>query len=1457
MRKLLQIVPAIVVFIAIFVIVQRTGNTIRTPEHSEGTMEEREGRTGAMAALDFWTRSRAYPDADIPADKYYRAYTSAKRSQKEISLGATTSTIWDPIGPINLAGRSISVALNPLNPNTIYLGTASGGLWKSLTGGLGGDWVQVKLGYPALGISAIVIDPTDTNTIYLGTGEVYRYTGSLGGLVVRTTRGSYGIGILKTTNGGSTWTKSLDWTYQQQTGIQAIKMDPTNHNVLWAATTDGIMKTTDGGANWETPLLTQMGEDIIIKSDDPNSIIVSIGNLGVPPSGLYKSTDGGANWAGPLGIGTYTGKIILDMYAAHPNVIYASAADSTIGNGDLWKSTDFGDNWSLVHHHPSGDNLFQVQGWYSHFVVVHPTDSSKIIHAGVPIFKSTNSGGTFFVSSGVYSDNHAYALNPQNPDIIYVADDDGIYRSTNFGTSFVSVGYGLQTGQFYNGFSCSSQDSLLAAGQSQDHLSGYVYHGSTAWSGGVVDESGWTATDPTDDTRGYAVSRWGQSICRLNFRFGGGSCIGMSGSGAWNSPIAVAPSNPNVLYFGDVDVYKSTDFGNSFGRLFMGNYSNPSLCMAIAPTSADTVFVGKAPIGAAAQVFRSTNGGSSWTNVTTGLPNRYPLDLAVDPHNSSVVYAAMGGFGGGHLFKSTDAGSTWTDKSGTLPDMPTGAVAIDPLHSNNVYVGNDFGVSVSTDGGSTWSAFNAGLPDAVIVADLVVSPSNRALRVVTHGNGVWERKLYGEFADVFDYRPFAFVLPADGSHLTAGTGLSSFTASVRNAGTVSPADSFFVKYRILFGNTEVFASTKKIGPIGSGDTRQVTFTGAFTATQRGTYTLELISLAADQNSGNDTLTGVLESVGSPTLGYSSVTKQHCTYSEISGGTPGPTGDDIEAAASIPFVFTYNGANYDSVLISTNGWLELGTGPDGSFNGLSTMTQVGQYFSQQLGTENRPTKTLGPWWSDLYTDNSQISYQTQGVAPDRVFVVQWKNMAQCCQSNSTRLNFQVRLHESTNIVEFDYGPITPGVFDGSGAAMGFKDNLGGDYRYYDLSTRSTGLSADLRTSLYPSVDWPGADSCFQINTDVSGVSLSLSDRWNLVSVPVGLADNSITSVFPGAAGGSGFAYNGSYVRVDSLQPGKGCWIRLAAPAVRFLTGGPMANVSVSLDAGWNLIGSVDHSVPAPSGGTITSRCFGYNTSYFVSGTVEPGRAYWVKSGSAGKILLGGPVVSKDLPDESKTSDHVTITDRLGRSQTLAVAGNPRGINLDLYEVPPVPPAGMFDIRYASNRTLETYSRSSTVDQTFDILMQSAEPPLTLSFTPASGGEGIGVWVDVMHRQEIVSSTSLTSGGGNANLTPGAGNTLRLRIATTGGTIPKTFALAQNFPNPFNPATKISFDLPVRSAVRLVVYDILGRQVMRLADGELEAGTHTVTADFSSQASGVYLYKLTAGSFSQVRKLVVTR
>lgn len=1441
---------------------------LKISEEREGLRprEEREDRTGAMAALDFWTRARAYPAADIPAGKYYRSYVEAKARHKDLGAAVNTAAIWNPIGPLNLQGRALSVAINPLNPSTVYLGSASGGLWRSNNGGLGGDWQQVITGYPVRGVGSIAINPVDTNVMYIGSGEVYQYQEAIGGQVIRTTRGSYGIGILKTTDGGLTWSLSLDWSLSLQSGVEKIVLNPRNPNTIYAGTSEGLYKSYDAGATWVLSFQALLVEDILVNPLDTNMVLISCGDFKSQMYGVYRSQNGGDNWGFVSGFPDYAGKALLEMYAKNPTTVYASVGiDSVTDHGMLLRSTDFGNNWSLVYDH-NGDGLFQVQGWYSHYVAVNPVDSTQIIQAAVPISKSINGGASFFAANGEYSDNHGFAHHPTNPNIIFSACDDGIYRSTDFGSTWSNVGYGLITGQLYNGFSSSWQDSTLAIGQSQDHIPGYRYLGSLTWDhASASDEAGWTGINPTDDHYVYAVNRYGGAMFRSTdrgstFPYG----VGFDNSGAWNSPMVISSASPNAIYFGDIHIHRSADAGSSFSVTNGGVPldGNPVLSLAVGSRGTlgnDTVYAGTAPIVTTAHLFRSTNGGTSWTNITGSLPDRYPLDIAVDPSDARRVYVAFGGFGGNHFFKSTDAGTTWNDISGSLPDVPTTAALVDPLHTNIVYAGNDLGVYVSTDAGTTWSGFSQGLPDGVIVADLSLSPSNRMLRAVTHGNGVFERKMYGEFpANYFDYKVLSISTPTPGRVDLVGTPMTP-VASFRSLSTQAQSDSFNVEFRILSGSTEVYAVTKRIPGLGVGETRQVNFGVPFTADSAGVFTTQAISAAGDQDPTNDTISGTYTVVLAPDIYVFDVEKGSCPYTEITGGSAGPAGDDAVLAVGIPFLFTYDSHVYDSVQISTNGWAELGTGPRGSLFGLSTLDQLTAYFTPTLGTTDRPTKAIGPWWADLNSSGGQITYATLGSAPNRVFVIQWKNVLSNYDAGltSARLNFQVRLNETTNILDIYYGTVVPGSSPGSpaSASMGIKDNVGGDYRFYDLFARGTGPASSLVSSLNPLSNWPGPDSCFHIQTNPTGVVVALSQGWNMVSNPALRADNFVGDLFPGA-GTAAFSFNNGYQVADSIVPALGYWINMSLASSPRIGGASLPSVNVPVSAGWNMIGGPDHAVPAPSGGIVTGNVFGYSSGgYAVATTLQPGYGYWVRTTSAGTIPLGPMSAAGPAARTAEEFSQIVIADKTGRKQTLYLAQDDNGtVDPGAYLLPPSPPPGAFDVRFTGGSMLAAYGSDLTGDLVRPLQIHGAAPPLSIAWTIRPGG-GKPVYLDESANGTIIGSHRLT-GGGKMVISGGAGTTLALRVGAS-GTAPASFALRQNYPNPFNPSTTISFDVPRKTSLRLVVYDLLGREVFTAAEGVFEQGSYSVHADLSGRASGIYLYRLLAGDFSETKKMVVTK
>jgi len=755
MKKVWFLLPAAILALAILLMLWPAG---------EDPEPKKQKVSGAMRALDFWAAQRAYPNKVVPDVGFAAAWEQARSMDRGDNAIDDSVAPWNLLGPTNIGGRTLCLALHPNDPDVIFAGSASGGLWKSTSGGMGADaWDYVETGFPVLGVSTIAIDPSAPDLMYIGTGEVYRYQDSIGGEAIRTTRGSYGIGILKTTDGGATWEKSLDWTYQQTRGVWMIALDPVDTDRVFAATTEGVYRSDDAGASWDLVLDVIMGTDLRIHPTNPDIVFAACGNFTSTGHGIYRSLDGGDSWT-QLTSGLpaiWSGKTQLAIAPTAPDRVYASIANTGAGLG-LYRSLDGGDSWTQV----SSTNYAQYQGWYSHYVLISPFDADDLYVGGIEIWRSTNGGVNLSVRSDwteiyygtpppegpnggahyAHADHHFAVWHPSDPSIVFFASDGGVFRTTDGGDTFRCLIGGYATTQFYNGFANSATDPNRAIGGMQDNLTA-IYDGTNAWRRVIGGDGAWCAVNPVDDDTMYGS--W-QYLAVNRSRNGGvnWSYVAPPDQGgdqtAFIAPYVLCPSDPEVLYAGRSRIYKSTNEGSNWtatnGGAEVDPAGNPMISMAVSATSPDTVYAGSAPVNARARVFRTTNGGGSWSDITGTLPDRYPIDLAVDPSDSRVVYVAFMGYGNSHVFRSADSGQTWQDIGAGLPDVPVSAVEVDPDYPQVLYAGTDLGVFISPDAGAYWYAFQDGMPTAM-VNDLKVAPG-RMLRAATHGNGVFERGLF-------------------------------------------------------------------------------------------------------------------------------------------------------------------------------------------------------------------------------------------------------------------------------------------------------------------------------------------------------------------------------------------------------------------------------------------------------------------------------------------------------------------------------------------------------------------------------------------------------------------------------------------------------------------------------------------------------------------------------------------
>jgi photosystem II stability/assembly factor-like uncharacterized protein len=722
---------------------------------------------------------------------------------------------------MNFAGRILSIGFHPTDPNIMWVGSASGGLWKTTNGGNGGvggiNWHYVPTQFPVLGVSSIVIHPTKPDTMYIGTGEVYSSsvaaTGTIGAGHVRTFRGSYGIGILKSVNGGNTWTKVLDFAKSNLKGVMDLAIHPTKPDTVFAATTDGVYRTYDAGASWTLIHNIPLAMDLQFKPGNPNVLYVGSGNFGSTGAGIYKSTD--ANIEAPtftkLTTGlpaTITGKIQLSISANNTSKIYASIGRNPNVTTDpcgLYFSTDEGVNWTATSFTGNLNSKVTSQGWYAHDIAAHPTNANTILWSELDTWRSTNSG-TSFTQVGVWSnwdvtnttigtlmegvnDNYVHAdvhriqFSPHNANTVFVCTDGGIFRSTDGGLNYQTLNGGLMTAQIYSNMAISKTDPNFMIGGLQDN-EGFIYSGSAGCKRIPNLGDGFhCAINTRDDDTCYITGYYfnlKRSVNRGVSFTSPSPAVALgnppSETASFNTPFVLAPSNPNIMYAGTYRIKKSTNRGGSWTNTtsVLFNSSCAILYIAVAPTNPNIVYLSVAPAGAVrSKILKTTDGGSTYSDITGTLPDRYYSDIVIDANDPNRVGVTLSGFGTSHVYLSHNGGTSWSNLGNGLTDVPHNTLMFDPNNRRTLYVGNDLGVFYANNvptgvlGSSTpltWMAYNEGLNDGVMVSDLLVTSTNK-LRMATYGRGLWERALAPSSSLPVIFKQFDVVSVSAGNQL--------------------------------------------------------------------------------------------------------------------------------------------------------------------------------------------------------------------------------------------------------------------------------------------------------------------------------------------------------------------------------------------------------------------------------------------------------------------------------------------------------------------------------------------------------------------------------------------------------------------------------------------------------------------------------------------------------------------
>ncbi len=774
-------------------------------------------------ALEYFLKKRL-PEGEtaLPIEKYYEAMDEMQRmqvfstaenrllSREELKANPEQPRLgtWSFLGPGNIGGRTRSIIINPTSPNIIYAAGVAGGVWKSVNSGA--SWTPIADLIANIAVCSMAFDPKNPNTIYVGTGEGFPNSDSV-----------RGAGIFKTLDAGATWSRLPNTANADFNFVNDIVVSNNDSKRVYAATSSGVWRSVDEGLNWTQVLPSTVNGgclDLAARTDvQTDYLFASCGNL--QQSAIYQKTNAeaaGGSWDQVL-TESGMGRTAIAIAPSNQNVVYAISAalsgtyqhglyaffrSDSGGTTGTWtarvRNTDANkvntailsnvvDATAVECKFGTGD-FFTGQSWYDLTIAVDPVDPLRVWVGGIDVFRSDDGGANWGAAAFAYDgtggqfvygrtnqlhpDQHFITFHPQfngtTNQQMFVGNDGGIWRTDN-ARAQVSTGprafcdssgnkvtwtninnnYGVT--QFYHGSVYPDGKTYLGGTQDNGTPRGNDTDGPNQWKQIFLADGGYSAVDFLNPNTLYVSTQGG------NFRKStdaGASfsitTLGLSGSVSFITPMLMDPSDPARLYTGGSVLFRS-DRMTLWNNL--GSPQNVSLtggiisAIAVAPTDANYALIGLSD-GSIVRTTRSlalssvnplSTAFDSSTRPRTGSVSW----VAFDPNNKNIAYATYSTFGNAHVWKTTNAGQSWSSIDGSggsgIPDIPAHCIVVDPSNSARLYVGTDLGVFVSLDGGATWTVENTGFAN-VITESLVLNVTGgvTSLYAFTHGRGVFK-----------------------------------------------------------------------------------------------------------------------------------------------------------------------------------------------------------------------------------------------------------------------------------------------------------------------------------------------------------------------------------------------------------------------------------------------------------------------------------------------------------------------------------------------------------------------------------------------------------------------------------------------------------------------------------------------------------------------------------------------
>ena len=638
------------------------------------------------------------------------------------------------------SGRIDCIEFHPKDPETFYVGSPTGGLWKTTNGGL--TWVTLTDQLPSMGIADIAIHPEHPDTIYIATGD--RDAGEV-----------YSVGILKSTDGGQTWnTTALNYSQSQKNIFNRLLIRPDQPDTLIAASNFGIYLLSNGGDDF-TFIRSGHFKDLEFKPGSPRVIYAASYSFGF--SSVLKSIDGGKSFQFSFGdIETDDiRRIELAVTPANPERVYALCANTeNSGFQGIYTSMDAGDTWAPFA--PTTRNLLGTlpdgsdeggQGWYDLSLAVSPSNETEVYVGGINIWKTTGSVWglvsfgypEFGISNApyVHVDQHILEYHPLN-ETLYSGNDGGIYYTDDDGDSWTDISAGLEILQIYRiGLSATRPDLFLMGSQDNSTIRGRRDDFKV-----VLGADGMECiVDYSDTNILYASSQRGNIRRSKN----GGSFFESikplpTLTGAWVTPYILDPNDPKTIAVGYTDVYLSHNRGDSWTAIGANlSGGNQFKALAIAPGHSSYIYAATDK-----NIWRTENKGESWIPITTGLPISTSVItyIAVSQYDPLTIWVTLSNYTANRkVYTSHDGGNSWTNYSDGLPNVPVNTIVVEYNSNLGLYVGTDLGVYYRNKDMDTWEDFSSGLPN-VIVNELEIFYPDKKLRAGTYGRGLWETDLY-------------------------------------------------------------------------------------------------------------------------------------------------------------------------------------------------------------------------------------------------------------------------------------------------------------------------------------------------------------------------------------------------------------------------------------------------------------------------------------------------------------------------------------------------------------------------------------------------------------------------------------------------------------------------------------------------------------------------------------------